>query len=213
MTSDEPTTPTGGNPYLKRAYGLRGPDDARAFYDEWAAEYDADLADDAQGYVAPELAAETLVRVAGTGVTVLDAGCGTGLVGVALAARGFGSVDGLDLSRGMIRQARRRRVYHDLGPADLRRGVPGARAKFGVVTCVGALVPGHLGPGALIGFARAVVAGGYVVAAIPEDTWTDAGYDAQVAGLAEQGYASPVAGVDGPDPDGPGRLLVLQVPR
>jgi len=188
-------------------------EEVRRLYDEWAPTYDGEEVAALLGHAGPERVAARVAELVDPRADVLDAGCGTGLVGVALAARGFGSVDGLDLSRGMIRQARRRRVYHDLGPADLRRGVPGARAKFGVVTCVGALVPGHLGPGALIGFARAVVAGGYVVAAIPEDTWTDAGYDAQVAGLAEQGYASPVAGVDGPDPDGPGRLLVLQVPR
>lgn len=188
-------------------------EEVRRLYDEWAPTYDGEEVAALLGYAGPERVAARVAELVDPRTDVLDAGCGTGLVGVALAARGFGSLDGLDLSPGMIRRARRRRVYHDLGPADLRPGVPGARAKFGVVTCVGALVPGHLGPGALIGFARAAVAGGYVVAAIPEDTWTEGGYDAQVAGLAEQGFASPVAGADGPDPDGPGRLLVLQVPR
>ena len=188
-------------------------EEVRRLYDEWAPTYDGEEVAALLGHAGPERVAARVADLVDPRADVLDAGCGTGLVGAALAARGFGSLDGLDLSRGMIRRARRRRVYHDLGPADLRHGVPGARAKFGVVTCVGALIPGHLGPGALTGFARATVAGGYVVAAIPENTWVEGGYDAQVAALAEQGYASPVAGADGPDPEGPGRLLVLQVPR
>jgi len=188
-------------------------EEVQRLYDEWAPTYDGEEVAVLLGHAGPERVAARVAELVDPRADVLDAGCGTGLVGVALAARGFGSLDGLDLSRGMIRQARRRRVYHDLGPADLRHGVPGARAKFGVVTCVGALGPGHLGPGALTGLARATVAGGYLVAAVAEDTWTGAGYAAQVAGLAEQGYACPVAGTDGPDPDLPGRLLVLQVPR
>ena len=188
-------------------------DEVRRLYDDWAPTYDGDEVAARLGYAGPDRVAARVADLVGPHADVLDAGCGTGLVGAALSARGFGSIDGLDLSPGMIRQARRRRVYHDLGPADLRRGVPGARAKFGVVTCVGALAPGHLGPDALIGLVRAAVPGGYVVAALAEDTWTAAGYDAQVAGLAEQGFACPVAGTDAPDPDGPGRLLVLEVSR
>jgi predicted TPR repeat methyltransferase len=188
-------------------------DTVRRIYDAWAPTYDGEEIAARLGYAGPARVAARVADLVRPDADVLDAGCGTGLVGAALAARGFGSVDGLDLSPAMIRQARRRRVYHDLGPADLSRSVPGARAKFDVVTCVGALAPGHLGPDALGGLVRATVAGGYVVAAVGEETWTGGGYEAQVAGLAEQGFACPVAGTDAPDPDGPGRLLVLEVAR
>lgn len=198
---------------LAALLGAGDVEETRRLYDDWAPTYDGEEVAALLGCAGPERVAARVADLVGPHADVLDAACGTGLVGVALAARGFRSVDGLDVSRGMIRQARRHRVYHDLGPADLRHGVPGARAKFGVVACVGALVPGHLGPAALTGLVRAVAPGGYVVAAIPEDTWTGAGYDAQVASLAEQGFARPAAGTDAPDPDGPGRLLVLQVPR
>ena len=112
------TTNTGGNPHLARAYALTGPDDARALYDEWATSYDTDLADEAQGYVAPERAADTVARVAGVSGEILDAGCGTGLVGVALVDRGATTIDGVDLSPGMLARAEVDRLV-ELGLAEL----------------------------------------------------------------------------------------------
>ena len=91
-------TSTGGDPHLERAYSLSGPADARALYDEWAPTYDADLTGEAQGYVAPAVTADAVVAAAGPGGEILDAGCGTGLVGVALRERGATTVDGIDLS-------------------------------------------------------------------------------------------------------------------
>ncbi|WP_328302684.1 class I SAM-dependent DNA methyltransferase [Actinomycetospora sp. NBC_00405] len=212
MTSDEPTTPTGGNPYLERAYGLRGPDDAREFYDEWAAEYDADLADDTQGYVAPELAAETLVRVAGTGVTVLDAGCGTGLVGAALAQRGIDVIDGVDVSPGMLERARATGAYRSLEPADLTRPLPTPADAYDAVVCVGTLTHGHVGPEALAEFVRLTRPGGSVVATVLDDVWESGGYRAETDRLVDAGVAELVSADVTPYRSGVGveaRMLVL----
>jgi len=67
------------------------------------------------------VAAETVLRAAGVDGEILDAGCGTGLVGVALAERGARSIDGVDLSPGMIAKAKETGVYRRLAPADLSR--------------------------------------------------------------------------------------------
>jgi predicted TPR repeat methyltransferase len=191
------------------------PATVRAIYDDWAPTYDDEDVAALLGQPSPVRVAECLAALVGPDTDVLDAACGTGLVGAALASRGFGSVDGLDLSPGMVRRARRLRVYHDLGPADLRDGVPGAAEKFGAVTCAGGMAPGHLGPAALTGFLRVLRPGGVIVAALAEDTWR-LGYAAAVDRLVADGRAQVVAGADGPDGDGPGRLLVLaarEVPR
>ncbi len=153
-------TNTGGDPHLERAYTLNGPEQAQELYDEWAATYDADLADDTQGYVAPGLAADTVVRVAGVSGEILDAGCGTGLVGAALAARGARTVDGVDVSRGMLDRARETRAYRHLDAADLTRHLALPADAYDVVVCVGTLTHGHVGPSALAEFVRVVRPGG-----------------------------------------------------
>ncbi|GAA4913893.1 methyltransferase family protein [Actinomycetospora succinea] len=178
----------------------------RRVYDEWAPTYDDEDVAALTGHRTAAQIADRLAELVRPETEVLDAGCGTGLVGVALAARGFRAIDGLDLSPGMLKRARRRGVYNDLGPADLRRSAPGAGGKFGALTCAGALAPGHLGAEALTGLVRVLRPGGVLVATVAEETWTSGGYDRAVARLVSDGYVHPV---EGDDPPGPGRLLVL----
>ena len=150
--------------YAARAHALTSPAEARELYDAWAATYDADLAGPGgDDYPLPGVVADVVARLDNSTADVLDAACGTGLVGEALARRGFTSVDGLDLSPRMLAHARARHVYHDLGPADLTQRLPGAGDKFGVVTCVNAFGPGHLPRSALAEFARVVHRGGHIV--------------------------------------------------
>ncbi|MEJ2886247.1 class I SAM-dependent DNA methyltransferase [Actinomycetospora aeridis] len=210
----EPTTPSGDNTYVERAYRLGGPDDARALYDEWAKHYDADLADASQGYVAPALAAETLVRVAGPDVTVLDAGCGTGLVGAALAERGVRVIDGMDVSEGMLEQARATGAYRSLQPVDLTRALPTAADEYDAVVCVGTLTHGHVGPAVLAEFVRVTRPEGWVVATILDDIWESGGYRAEVDRLVGQGVTELVSAETAPYRSGVGveaRMLVLTV--
>lgn len=178
----------------------------RRVYDEWAPTYDDEDVAALMGHRTAAQVVDRVVALVRPDTEVLDAGCGTGLVGAELAARGFRSIDGLDLSPGMLRRARRRGVYHDLGPADLRRSTPGAGGKYGVVTCAGALAPGHLGPGALVGLVRVLRPGGFLVATVADGTWAAEGYETVLRRLVADGYAHVVDDTDEP---GPGRLLVL----
>ena len=156
--------------YAAQARALSSSAEARELYDAWAATYDADLAGPGgDDYPLPGIVADVVARLDNPTADVLDAACGTGLVGEALARRGFTSVDGLDLSPRMLARARARQVYHDLGPADLTQRLPGAGDKFGVVTCVNAFGTGHLPRSALAEFARVVHRGGHIVLTVGPD--------------------------------------------
>jgi predicted TPR repeat methyltransferase len=160
--------------FERRARAATDPSEVREVYDEWAASYDVDLAGPhGDDYPLPGVVADIVARLDEPETDVLDAACGTGLVGAALVRHGFSSVDGLDVSPRMIAHARHRRVYHDLGPADLTQRLPGAPDKFGVVTCVNALETGHLPPSALVEFARVVHRGGHIVLTVSTDGWDD----------------------------------------
>lgn len=52
-------------------------------------------------------------------VRILDLGCGTGLIGLELAKRGFTNIVGVDISPGMLEQADQKRVYTELVEHDI----------------------------------------------------------------------------------------------
>lgn len=213
-----PNTSSGGNPHLAAVYalGISGkPSDLKGIYDEWAASYDSDLALPAQGYVGPVVASRALAK---TGLpptsTLLDAGCGTGLVGSQLKALGYSTIDGVDLSEGMLSQAAKTGAYRHLGTADLTQRLDFPDASYDGVTCVGTLTLGHVGPEALEELARVTKPGGYVVSTILEDIWTIGGYDRYVEGMEGRGTVSVVSKELEPYRAGAGveaRTLVLRV--
>lgn len=169
------------HPLLKRAYGLTSKEEAESLYDEWAGTYDSDTVE-AFGYVAPRLAAERLAGLAAPDATVLDAGCGTGLAGAELARLGFGTIDGIDLSQGMLDVARGKGVYRELRKADLTARLPYDDGTYDATICVGTLTEGHVGPEALDELVR--VTRGPLVVTVLGRIWESLGYRAYIENLA-----------------------------
>ncbi|QBY00451.1 methyltransferase domain-containing protein [Rhodophyticola sp. CCM32] len=126
--------------YLKDVYDLDGPGAVRSYYDKWARTYDAEVGEN--GYATPARCAAAL-KATGLPLTapILDMGCGTGLSGVALAAQGFATLDGCDLSPEMLEQARAVGVYRDLFPADAVPPHP-----YAAIAAVGVIGPGAAPP-------------------------------------------------------------------
>jgi len=140
---------------LTDAYAVRTPDDSRRLYAAWAETYDADFIK-RLGYVYHQQVVELLVKELGdSSGPVLDVGCGTGVVGVALRKAGVDLIDGIDISREMLAEARRKLaddgcpVYRKLIEADMTRtlGIPDNR--YAALISTGTFTHGHLGPGVL----------------------------------------------------------------
>ena len=53
------------------------------------------------------------MKFAAEDARILDAGVGTGLVGALLAERGYQNLVAMDLSNGMLDEARKKNVYED----------------------------------------------------------------------------------------------------
>lgn len=207
----------GENKYWQRAYALSNVSEARDLYDEWATKYDQDVS--AAGYATPELAAHTVVKLLGDAdkddIKILDAGCGTGLVGLRLRdlqPKGL-VIDGLDLSQKMLDIARRTDVYQDLHVADLSQRIALQDDCYDVVVCVGTLTHGHVGPSVLPEFVRVAKKGGFVVATILDEIWESKGYKAEVERLGDAGR-SQLVGADviglSRDAAAGGRMIVLR---
>lgn len=201
------------NPLLARAYDLKGKDDVLSLYEEWAETYDSDTLDQF-GYVGPAVAAEALAELVADGDVVLDAGCGTGLVGREVTSRRAVVIDGIDLTPNMLSKAEATGVYRNLDPADLTETLDISTGTYDAAICVGTLTDGHVGPEALDELVRVVKSDGHVVVSITSLVWESHGYRARVDELAEAGKVSVVSVDERPyhvKEDLTCRLVVLQV--
>lgn len=144
-------------PDLDSAYSLTSTAEAKRFYADWAEDYDTAFIE-AHDFVLPARVAEAFAA-AGGGGPVLDFGTGTGAMGVELARRGIGPVDGVDLSPEMLAVAQRKKVYRDLIAGNILDGLvlpaPGYR---GIVSS-GTFTQGHVGPEALDALLRLAAPG------------------------------------------------------
>ncbi|KAJ4263931.1 hypothetical protein NW762_005969 [Fusarium torreyae] len=177
--------------HFPRIYSLTSVDHARSVYDEWAKTYNEEITGKGQEYVGPAIAAAYVPQVLGTpsinqDTEILDAGCGTGLVGVFLSRLGAKKLDGIDISPGMLDEARTTGAYRNLDVTDLSRPLSAKNDSYDVVTCVGTLTQSHVGPEAISEFVRVVKPGGYIVATVIKEIWQSGGYEAHVKNLAEQ---------------------------
>jgi ubiquinone/menaquinone biosynthesis C-methylase UbiE len=100
---------------------------------------------------------------------VLDAACGTGLIGVALARYGFSDIEGLDISAGMLEVAKRKGVYASLVCAPLGEPLPYPDAHFDVFTVAGAFTPGHAPAESFDELLRITRPGGFAVFSLRDD--------------------------------------------
>lgn len=98
--------------------------------------------------------------------TVLDMGCGTGLVGQYLLERGFKNVVGVDASAGMLERAREKNSYIELHELFLGRPdtfPENLHNRFDVITASGILAEGHLDNKVFDEMLMALKTGGYAV--------------------------------------------------
>ncbi|MCU0901080.1 MAG: class I SAM-dependent methyltransferase [Cypionkella sp.] len=166
--------------HLGKVYEAKAPEQVAAAYDAWAASYDAEMA--AAGYRHPSIGCALLARYAprGTG-PVLDAGCGTGLLGDWLFILGFDPVEGLDLSPGMLAVARSKGRYARLHQLALGRALPFADGQFAAVISTGVFTTGHVGAEALPELIRITAPGGPLVLTVKTSLW-DSGFAAALHG-------------------------------
>jgi 2-polyprenyl-3-methyl-5-hydroxy-6-metoxy-1,4-benzoquinol methylase len=178
------------NMYLAQARACGNVKDCMSIYDSWAATYNDEVGDKAQEYVAPAIVAQVALQTSKNNLTqyaILDAGCGTGLVGQALALAGANTIDGLDLSPAMLKVAEETGVYRTLFQADLTEPVQKEDGIYDLVTCVGTFTNGHVGPDpALREFVRLSKKNGIVVATILQEFWEAAKFKVEIEKLAAE---------------------------
>ena len=156
---------------LARVYAAGGdPEKLIDSYDVWASRYDSDL--HAMGYRHPVLVAGTLARFnPELEASILDAGCGSGLLGEALDLLGYSPIVGVDLSESMLEQASAKGCYADLQQVMLGEELEYEDATFDAVVSAGVMTVGHAPAESLWELARVTRPGGHLVVAIAREAW------------------------------------------
>ncbi|MGI9476665.1 MAG: class I SAM-dependent DNA methyltransferase [Hyphomicrobiaceae bacterium] len=170
-----------------------GSGDSRDVYEDWAPTYEQNLQQD-YGYIAPELAVEVFARhCPAKDISILDLGCGTGLVGVELAKRGYNRFDGLDVSPGMLDVARSKQIYRDFIVGDMTRPIDLGGRAYDAAIAVGCFGGGHLGPEHLAGIVKCIRPGGILVLYINAIPYDEDDYPQQLAALEADGVCRVLA--------------------
>lgn len=177
----------------ERVLSATDADQLASAYADWASSYDADLTGE-MGYRAHTAVAQALRAVLAPDDTrVLDAGCGTGLVGVELSRLGYGTIDGVDYSPDMLAEAEHKAVYAELDEADLTGDLDIPTDRYDAVTCVGTFTLGHVGPSALGELVRVTRPGGYLCFTVRDEAWQRDDYPAALQALTDDGRWSEVS--------------------
>ena len=174
----------GTDHWLKRVFTAPDADLLVNAYNEWSASYEADML--AVGYMHPLVAAGLVGRhVTDRDGGILDAGAGTGLLGQVLAIMGYGGLVAIDMSEGMLAQARARNVYAQLRRQILGEPLDFADASFSAVVSIGTLNIGHAPPAALDELVRVTRPGGRLILTIPVRAWEQGGFGEKVKALEQ----------------------------
>jgi predicted TPR repeat methyltransferase len=186
-----------GDDYLSNVYKVAHGNEMRSYYDKWAAEYEAELT--AKGYATPARCAQALARhLPDRAAPVLDFACGTGLAGVALRGEGFQTLDGFDLSPGMLEQAHKKGVYRDLIQADADQPMDVRARGYAAILSSGGIGVGAAPGPCIDAIFDNLAAGALAVFSLNDKSLADEDFGGRVRRAATAGRIGILEDTDGP---------------
>ncbi len=167
----------------KNLWTLRSPEETRAMYADWAETYEGEIA---ETYKTPERLSKALAGViADKTRSVLDFGCGTGLSGMALAAEGFTTIDGTDITPEMLEKAREKPAYRTLWLSELGDVIP--TDHYEIIAAIGVVSLGAAPPDTHDMLLSALPKGGIYAFSYNDPTLEDAAYMGKLKALTDAG--------------------------
>jgi len=197
-------------------YASKNQDELAQRYDEWAGEYDADLARDFD-WVGHVVTVAAFVKHVAQDAKVMDVGAGTGLAGAELAKRGFKSMDAFDLSEGMLAEARKLGVYGDVRKGVLGKTLAYETASSDAAIATGVFSVGHAPASGRDEVARIVKPGGSFACTLRPEIYEPNGFKAKEEEFAVDGKwklveaGEPIAMLPKGEPDIRHQIHVYQI--
>ena len=135
-------------------------------------------------YTAPQETVLVLKKYAfNKNCKILDAGCGTGLVGIELKKYGYLNIDGVDFSQNML-DLIPQGIYKKIEKVDLNKPLKFKANMYDVVMCVGTFTYGHVKPQALDELIRIIKNRGLICFTINEGIYEEYGFDNKIKELS-----------------------------
>jgi ubiquinone/menaquinone biosynthesis C-methylase UbiE len=156
------------------------------YYQDWTKKnkYNQDMID--LNYTAPKETVLLLKKYAlNNKCKILDAGCGTGLVGIELKKNGYSNIAGVDFSQNMLGLIPKN-IYKKIEKIDLNKPLKFKTDMYDVVMCVGTFTYGHVKPKALEELIRIIKNGGLICFTINEGIYEKYGFDKKIKELSKK---------------------------
>ena len=169
-------------------YKIKTPEELLKYYQDWTDnnKYNKDMVD--WNYTAPQETVKVLKKYAlNKNFKILDAGCGTGLVGIELKKYGYSNIEGIDFSQNMLDLVPQS-VYKKIEKIDLNNTLEFKDNTYDVVMCVGTFTYGHVKPHALDELIRITRSKGWICFTINEGIYEEYGFDDKIKELSNNKY-------------------------
>jgi len=167
-------------------YKITKSEDLLKYYQDWTKKnkYNQDMID--LNYTAPKETVLLLKKYAlNNKCKILDAGCGTGLVGIELKKNGYSNIAGVDFSQNMLGLIPKN-IYKKIEKIDLNKPLKFETDMYDVVMCVGTFTYGHVKPKALEELVRIIKNGGLICFTINEGIYEKYGFDKKIKELSKK---------------------------
>ena len=166
-------------------YKLKTSEELLKYYQEWTDnnKYNKDIVD--WNYTAPQETVSVLKKyVLNKNFKILDAGCGTGLVGIELKKYGYSNIDGVDFSQNMLNIVPQG-IYKKIEKINLNKILKFKDNTYDVVMCVGTFTYGHVKHQALDELIRITKNKGLICFTINEGIYEEYGFDNKIKELSD----------------------------
>lgn len=154
-------------------------------YDQWAKDYEQDLTD-TFGRPDREPIVDLTLKYVPQNAHILDAGAGTGTLGQWLHQAGYRNLEAIDLSAGMLAEAKKKNVYQQLCPMVLGEPLDFTTDTFDAVTACGVFTYGHAPSRSFDELIRVTKPSGYLLFTLRPDFYETSDFKTKMTALVDQ---------------------------